>query len=262
MTEKSLETNDAPSRGRVLVLRPNSGVSGDILVSGLFKLLGAEDSDMDGALESLGFSELKGKVRVVERSHDSISGWGLEIDSPGEGRLHRGLKEITEIFEKSALADAARETALRAFRILAAAESRVHGVPEDRVSFHEVGALDSILDAGLASVFFTRLRAASFVCGPLPVCDGVIRCAHGLLNSPAPAVSILLEGMAVRGVDSRGETVTPTGAALLKAFGARFGPWPEMTVERQALIFGTRPLPGVPNGAQFALGTLSNPGDS
>jgi pyridinium-3,5-bisthiocarboxylic acid mononucleotide nickel chelatase len=95
-----------------------------------------------------------------------------------------------------------------------------------------------------------------FVCGPLPLCDGTVRCDHGLLPAPAPAVLDLLQGVPVRGIQSEGETVTPTAIALLKGLGAQFGAWPEMTIARTALVYGGRVLPGVPNGALFATGTL------
>jgi uncharacterized protein (DUF111 family) len=226
------------------------------LVSGLFKVAGLADPDMDGALEALGFPELRGKVRVEPKSLGAVGGWGLSMELPHE-REHRTLADVLELFEKSKISAEARESAERAFWLLARAEGEVHSLPPERVEFHEVGALDSILDTGLAAVFFHLLAPALFVSGPLPLCDGTISCAHGLLASPAPAVSILLQGAAVRGISSEGETVTPTGIALLKAFGASYGPWPEMTVETQALIYGGRTLPGVPNGALFAAGRLS-----
>jgi uncharacterized protein (DUF111 family) len=241
--------------GQALVLRPNSGIAGDIMVTGLYKVLGLADRDLDEAVESLGFPGLVGKIRVVPRKLGVIMGWGLALDLPHEHE-HRRLDDILGILDKATIAPEARSLAANAFRILAEAEGRVHGIPASEVGFHEVGALDSILDTGLSAIFFARLAPAAFISGPLPVCDGTIKCAHGLLASPAPAVSILLEGAAVRGIDSTGETVTPTGIALLRAFGAVYGPWPSMTLEAQALVFGTRELPGVPNGAQFARGGI------
>jgi uncharacterized protein (DUF111 family) len=245
-----------PKGRTALVLRPNSGVSGDILVAGLARLAGATQDDLDQSVAALGFPDLKGKLRVAPRSLGEIAGWGLELELPHE-HAHRNLADITALFEASSIPEAAKGLAVKAFSILAEAEGRVHGVDPAEVHFHEVGALDSILDTGLAAILFARLDPALFVSGPLPICDGTIKCAHGLLASPAPAVSILLEGAAVRGIESTGETVTPTGIALLKAFGVAFGPWPSMTVEAQALVFGTRVLEGVPNGAQFAKGTLT-----
>ena len=141
-----------------------------------------------------------------------------------------------------------------AFETLAIAEGEIHGKPPEEITFHEVGALDSILDICLVSAIFDQLSPDSFVCSPLPVCDGVIRCEHGMLAAPAPAVLQMLEGVPVYGIDSTGETITPTAIALLKALGARFEGWPAMTVEKVVRVFGGRIVPNVPNGAIFVLG--------
>jgi uncharacterized protein (DUF111 family) len=237
------------------VLRPSSGIAGDILAAGLSRMAGFNGKDLDDALGALGLPELAGKVKVAPRICGGITGWGLELSLPKETR-HRSLGDIREFFRKSSLTPGARELALESFRLLADAEAGVHGTTPAEVHFHEVGALDSILDAGLCSILFDLVSPDVFVSGPLPLCDGTVRCAHGILPSPAPAVLRLLEGVPVRGIDSDGETVTPTGISLLKAFGAVFGPWPEMTVDAQAISYGCRTLPGVPNGALFALGRL------
>ncbi len=149
---------------------------------------------------------------------------------------------------------AAAGLAGEAFALLAAAEGRVHGLAPEKVCFHEVGALDSILDICLSCVLFDRLSPSRFVCSPLPLADGGVCCAHGWLPVPAPAVFDLLEGMPVCGFPGRGETVTPTAIALLRALGASFGPWPEMLVERRALVYGSRVFENAPNGTLFAFG--------
>jgi uncharacterized protein (DUF111 family) len=252
--ENDHDHDHAPCQNRrVLVLRPHSGVSGDIMVTGLAQVSGLGQKDLDGLLADLGLGALRGRVFLEPRALGGITGFGLRVELEPE-REHRTLNDIKDFLNKANLTDRARALALSTFAILAQAEGRVHGLPPDQVHFHEVGAIDSLLDIGLAAAIFDRLNPDLFVCGPLPICDGTIECAHGLLPSPAPAVSILLEGVMVRGINSVGETVTPTGLALLKSFGAKFGPWPLLTVERQALVFGTRVLPNVANGALFALG--------
>jgi uncharacterized protein (DUF111 family) len=224
-----------------------------MLVTGLAKLLKAESRDFDEALQALGLDTLIGQVRVVERSVRGIGGFGLQLTLPQEHE-HRTLSDVLAFFEKATLSETAKTYINNAFRILAEAEGSVHGIPPEEVHFHEVGALDSLLDIGLAAIFFEKLGVSSFICGPLPICDGTIHCAHGPLPAPAPAVLALLKGVRIIGLDSSGETVTPTGLALLKAFGAQFGPWPEMLVLEQTLVYGSRILPGVPNGALFVLG--------
>lgn len=244
---------------RVLVIRPNSGLAGDIMAAGLLALSGNGEEELANALACLGLEQLKGRVRLISREVNQVMGAGLEVDLPNEHE-HRKLKDIEDHFTTAGIDERARRLALKTFRLLAEAEAAVHNRRPEEVHFHEVGALDSIMDIGLVSVLISRLGLGRVVCGPLPVCDGVISCAHGLLPSPAPAVLRLLEGVPVVGLASRGETVTPTAAALLKALEAEFGPWPSILIENQSLAYGSRVLEGVPNGAIFAVGRAHNLG--
>jgi uncharacterized protein (DUF111 family) len=230
-----------------------------MLVAGLSRLLDLSQADLDEFLSRLNLPNLRGRVHLTRPRRDSLVGHGLAMDLPPETD-HRHLAQIREFFAAADLPERARELALAAFSLLAEAEGSVHGLDPEEVHFHEVGALDSLLDMGLAALMYDRLSPARFVCGPLPLCDGVIKSAHGLLSSPAPAVAYLLQGTMVKGLESQGETVTPTALALLKTFGAEFGPWPAMTLESQALVYGSRTLPGVPNGALFAWGSALAPG--
>ena len=148
-----------------------------------------------------------------------------------------------------------KRLASNTFTLLAEAEAAVHGMKPEAVHFHEVGALDSILDICMACTLFTRLSPARFVVSPLPIADGEVVCAHGVIPVPAPAVLELLEGIPVRPFSGEGETVTPTAIALLRSLGAAFGPWPAMLVEKRALVYGSRVFANAPNGAIFACGT-------
>ena len=242
------------TRGKVLVLRPYTGISGDIMVAGLARMLEADQTAIDAHIASIGMPELAGGLTLVPHSVSEVGGWQCAVTLPHE-HSHRTLADIVTIIRASSLTDGAKNLAGKAFRLVAEAEGMVHGKDADSVSFHEVGALDSILDVCLAAALFDALAPDLFVCGPLPVCDGTVRCAHGKLPVPAPAVMRLLHGVPVHGIPSSGETLTPTGVALLKAFDASFGTWPAMTVEREALVYGTRIFENVPNGAIFAYGT-------
>jgi hypothetical protein len=227
-----------------------------MLVAGLALMAGADDAALGALCAAVGVAGLNGSVRLLPRSVAGIGGYGLAVDLPHE-HAHRNLCDIVAIIEASALSAGAKALAARAFELLAEAEAEVHGREPGEVTFHEVGALDSILDVCLAAALYDRLGPSRFVCGPLPLCDGVARSAHGPLFTPAPAVLRLLTGVAVTGLSSAGETVTPTAIALLKAFGAEFGGWPDMVVTARAVVFGSRLLPGVPNGAVFAVGQAS-----
>ena len=237
----------------LLVVRAPSGLSGDMLLTGLARLAQVDQPGLDDLCEALGLPELRQAARIETRSVQSISGWGLALNLP-HSHDHRHLCDIEAIIERSALTIRAKELSRRAFGLLAEAEAHVHGISPAQVHFHEVGALDSILDVCLVCALFDRLSPGRFVCSPLPVCDGLVRCAHGLLPAPAPASLKLLEGIPVYGVASSGETLTPTALSLLKALDAEFGPWPSMIIERQERVYGSRVLPNVPNGAIFVWG--------
>ena len=237
--------------GDIVVVRPNSGLSGDMLLAGFARLAGASDADLGAIAAGLGLPA--GCVAVEPRSVNHIGGWGCRVALPHE-HAHRTLADILAIIAASPLDPAAQSLAGETFRVLAAAEGRVHGIAPEKVTFHEVGALDSILDICLVAALFARIAPMRFVCGPLPLCDGTVRCAHGLLSTPAPAVLEMLDGVPVRGIDTSGETVTPTALALLKGLGAEFGGWPRMRVRERALVYGGRVLPNVANGAIFARG--------
>lgn len=238
----------------LLVVRAPSGLSGDMMLTGLARLAGIGQEGLDDLCRAMALPELRGSIRIEPRGVQGIAGWGLSVSLP-HSHEHRHLGDIEAIIERSALAPGAKEFARRAFSLLARAEAHVHGISPEAVHFHEVGALDSILDVCLCCALFERLSPDRFVCGPLPVCDGTVRCAHGLLSAPAPATLKLLEGVPVYGIPSSGETLTPTAVTLLKALGAEFGPWPSLVIERQERVYGSRVLPGVPNGASFVWGT-------
>ncbi len=166
---------------------------------------------------------------------------------------HRTLADILARIERADLPAVVRERAQAVFRRLAEAEARVHGVSPDAVHFHEVGALDAIVDVvgtvmGLHALGITRVVAS-----PVPLSHGYVETAHGRLPVPAPATLALLEGVPVRGVDLAAETVTPTGAALVTTLADAFGPPPRMRVRRVGYGAGTMDLP-VPNLLRVLLG--------
>ncbi len=248
--------NERRERPNVLTVRALSGLSGDMILTGLAIMAGAQQHDVDGLLEDLGVEALIGIAKLERRSVNGIAGWGLRTAVPHE-HVHRPLREINRLLDASRLTPEARTLARTTFALLAEAEGAVHGLPADEVCFHEVGALDSLLDICLSCALYVRLAPARCVCSPLPLADGAVQCAHGLLPVPAPAVLELLDGVPVCGFSGTGETVTPTALALLRALGAEFGPWPDMVVRKRALVYGTRIFANAPNGAIWAFGPES-----
>jgi hypothetical protein len=170
-----------------------------------------------------------------------------------------GHRRATEVLAWCARLDAplgAKQLAERAVMALATAEGRIHGIAATDVHFHELGALDSVVDLLGASVLLHALGAASVSCGSLPMGQGMVRCAHGLMPLPAPATALLLEGMPIHGTTIRGETVTPTGAALLRALKPNFAPPPAMTLRRVGHGLGTREQTEIPNLLRVMVGQL------
>lgn len=245
--------HDLHVHGDVLTVRASSGLSGDMMLAGLARMAGVTQDDLDALLASLRLSALHGSVRLEPRSVNHVAGWGCAVTLPHEHE-HRSLVDVRAIIAASDLDEKASALADACFVLLAEAEGAVHGKPADEVCFHEVGALDSIVDICLASALFARLAPARFVCSPLPMGEGGVHCAHGWIPTPAPAVLELLRDVPVCGFAGRGETVTPTAIALLKAFGADFGPWPAMRIRERALVYGTRVFDNAPNGSVWALG--------
>jgi uncharacterized protein (DUF111 family) len=241
-----------------LVIRAPSGMGGDMLAAGLARLLALDQDALSLRVRRIGLAALEGTVMLEPRNVNGISGWGMRVTLPRQ-HVHRTLSDIEALIAASALGESSRAIAQVAFERLAKAEAEVHDIPPDQVHFHEVGALDSVLDVCLVADLYVELGSPQVVCSPLPVSDGVVHCDHGMLATPAPAVLQMLEGVPVYGIEGAGETVTPTALALLHALGTQFGPWPALTVKRTTRAYGTRVISGVPNGAIFACGsTLTN----
>jgi uncharacterized protein (DUF111 family) len=246
--------NDEKRKGKsVLTIRSHSGLSGDMFLAGLMYLLNIDDQEIDHLLASFS-SDLVKTVRLQKRQVKGIYGWSVDINLPHRHE-HRKLDDITVLINASTMSDRAKQLAVDTFSLLAQAEATVHGKKPEEIHFHEVGALDSIVDICLTCELFTRIDPGLFIVSPLPIGDGEVVCAHGILPVPAPAVLELLKGIPVCSFAGRGETVTPTAVALLHSLGANFGPWPAMQIENRALVYGKRVFSNAPNGTIFAHGT-------
>ena len=250
---EQVQTENGKQNGMILTIRANSGLSGDILLAGLLRITETGEAETNRLLSAI-LPELTGTVHLTKRLVNHISGWFAEVRLPHQHE-HRKLLDITTLIAASGMDDTAKHFATSTFILLAKAEAAVHGKKPEDIHFHEVGALDSILDICMSCELFTHLSPTRFVVSPLPLADGSVTCAHGIIPVPAPAVLELLEGIPVRPFSGEGETVTPTAVALLRSLGATFGPWPAMRVEKQALVYGSRVFENAPNGAIFACGS-------
>ena len=178
---------------------------------------------------------------------------GLESEeapeSPAATHSHehahgRGLTEIRAIIGKANIGENAKKTALDVFQALGEVEAKIHNTTIEKIHFHEVGAVDAMVDIVCAAVGAEALGIDEWVCSPLNVGGGTVRCAHGILPVPAPATVEILKSAPVYSSGLNVELVTPTGAAIVKTLANRFAPFPEMTIETCGYGAGTRKLPG------------------
>lgn len=225
-----------------------SGAAGDMILGALLDA-GASESAVRDALESLPLEGFSFRVRQVTRA--SLRATKLDV-TVGEGHEHRGPREIAALLQRAELRTGVRERALRVFTLLAEAEAKVHGIPIEAVHFHEVGAVDAIVDVVGCAAALESLAPQRVLASPVVTGRGIVDSAHGPIPVPAPAVVELLRGipMEERGTD---ELVTPTGAALLREAVHEFGAMPPMTIGASGYGAGTRDS-AVPNVVRVFVG--------
>jgi hypothetical protein len=227
-----------------------SGISGDMFIGALLDAGLPVDRLFDELKKvALGFYEFK-RTRVV-RGH--LAGTRVDIRVPAR-QPSRKLGDIAELIVHSALSTRVKERVLDVFNRLAEVEGKLHNMPPTEVHFHEIGAVDSIIDIVATCAGLELLDVSALTCSPVNVGAGSVRAAHGLLPVPAPASLELLKDVPIYSSGVEGELVTPTGAALITSLAARFGSIPEMKVERIGYGAGAREVPGQPNLARLLVG--------
>lgn len=182
-----------------------------------------------------------------ERSHEHGAGHP-------HAHSHRGLKEIRQIINAAAISQPAKDGAIRIFEALGAAEAKVHNTGIEEIHFHEVGAIDAIVDIVCASVGAEALGVDEWICSPLNVGGGTVVCAHGAFPIPAPATLELLKHASVYSGEIQKELVTPTGAAIVSVLASRFSNFPAMKAEKVAYGAGTRNFKNFPNVLRLTVG--------
>lgn len=226
---------------------------------------GASGDMILGALVSVGVDE---HVLIDRLKLLNVGGWQIDfdrVDRSGIGATyarvqtahehhHRHLADILKIIYDSGLSDRVKDRAARIFSRLAEAESRVHNEPIEKIHFHEVGALDAIIDVCGAAIGFDLLGVDTFVCSSLRVGTGMTEMAHGRFPIPPPAVAELLKGKTIYAGDIEGEFVTPTGAAIITTVCEQFGTMPSMRIEASGYGAGTRNHKDFPNVLRLFLG--------
>jgi len=189
--------------------------------------------------------------------HGTREGKSAKQHEHSHEQLHlhgQSLLEIEKLISRSQIDTDARAIALGAFRLLGEAEAKIHNIPVEQIHFHEVGAIDAIVDITCAAVGCRALCVDRWVCSPLNVGAGTMKCAHGVFPIPAPATTELLKGAPVYSSGVQAELVTPTGAAILRALGVEFADRPVMTIETTGYGAGSRDLPGMANVVRITIG--------
>jgi pyridinium-3,5-bisthiocarboxylic acid mononucleotide nickel chelatase len=243
--------------GRILYLDAGSGLAGDMLVAALLDL-GVPEAVLLEGLRGLALSGYALRHSRVLRS--SIAGRHFDV-SVAEAQPARDYRSILQLLDAAtSLTSGALAIARKAFGILARAEAEVHACAVEDVHFHEVGAVDSIIDITAAAIALDHL-GAEVVCSPLPLGRGNVRTQHGIIPLPAPATLLCLRGVPTYDAQLSAELVTPTGACLVAAVATRFGGWPSMRAERVGLGAGTKDFAERANLLRVVLSTPQLPED-
>jgi pyridinium-3,5-bisthiocarboxylic acid mononucleotide nickel chelatase len=222
----------------------SSGVSGDKFLGALLDA-GFDPSDLADALAGLDVGDFE--IGIGRAVSGGIAATRVTVSTgPEEAESHRTWRDIRRMLETAALPAGARDRALAVFELLAEAEGRVHAVAADDVHFHEVGAVDSIVDIVGVAVGLGALGIDELWCSPVPTGHGTVITRHGPLPVPAPATALLLRGVPAYGGGIEAELTTPTGAALVAALATGFGPMPLMRISAVGHGAGTLDLP-IPN---------------
>jgi uncharacterized protein (TIGR00299 family) protein len=228
-----------------------SGIAGDMILGALLDL-GVDEKKLKKELKKLPLTGYEMNVNRIQSNHIAATDVAIKIT---QDQHHRSLSNIINIIQKSSLAPQVKTLSQRIFNNLGKAEAKIHNIDIEEVHFHEVGAVDSIIDIVGSVIGITLLHIDTILCSPLPLGHGFVSCEHGVLPLPAPATMELLKGIPVYTIERNQETVTPTGAAVITTLASRFGEMPLMQV--QHIGYGRGKIPSIyPNLLRVYLGEL------
>jgi pyridinium-3,5-bisthiocarboxylic acid mononucleotide nickel chelatase len=231
-----------------------AGASGNMILGALVAL-GVEREKLIEQIKLLDVSEFEIEFSEVVRA--GISAVHADVKVPHE-HAHRHLSTIEKIINDSRLPEKIKKRAIAIFQKLAEAEAKIHGIDVEKVHFHEVGAMDAIIDVVGACIGFEMLGVEKFACSKIHVGSGFAQMAHGKFPIPPPAVAELLKNAPIYSTEIEGELITPTGAAIISTVCEDFGQIPEMQIEQTAYGAGTREYENFPNVLRLILGESFN----
>lgn len=229
-----------------------SGASGDMILGALMDA-GLSVEVLRGEIAKLGLTHYDIQVKQVTKRGLRGSQALVIVDEDHHHHHHRHLHHIEEIIQGSDLSERVKSLSIKIFKRLAEAEARVHGTTIDNIHFHEVGAMDAIIDVVGAAVGLAAMGIEQVYCSALHVGSGTVECAHGTLPVPAPATAELVKGRPVYSTGVKGELLTPTGAAILTTIAVEFGPMPSIAVEAIGYGAGVSD-PAIPNLLRVVVG--------
>ncbi|TKH03456.1 LarC family nickel insertion protein [Peribacillus simplex] len=227
-----------------------SGIAGDMSLAA-FTEIGVDLSFVERKLQSVIKEEFSLSTKKVIKK--GISSTQLIIETEEEKHSHRHYTHIKKAIEESDLDMPEKETALKMFEVIAIAEAKIHNSTLEKVHFHEVGGVDSMIDIIGSAIAFQTLNIEKVVSSPIAVGNGYIKMAHGFYPVPAPATLEILKNIPLRYTDVQGELTTPTGAAIIRTLANKFGNMPSMKVQRVGYGAGTKDFTGHPNVVRFVL---------
>lgn len=248
---------------KTLYLDCFAGASGDMLVGAMLDC-GLDFELLRSELLKLGVEGYELSLKRASRSGISAAKFDVHLEdshSREHHHEHRSLSEIKRIIASSTLSEQVKQRAQTIFQRIGEAEAKIHDIPIETVHFHEVGAIDSIVDIAGACVAFEVLKIERIVSSPLHVGSGSFQCAHGTYPAPGPATAELLKGVPIYSKDIEGELVTPTGAAIISTLAESYGPMPMMRIEKIGYGAGTRDYPTFPNALRAIIGEIEEGAD-
>jgi uncharacterized protein (TIGR00299 family) protein len=237
---------------RIAYLDCFSGISGDMFLGALVDA-GVSPALMEDTVTAL---DLGVRLEISRVQRCGVAATKVNVVTPKSATRQHGrhLREIRDIIDKAAISSHAKNVSIKTFEALAEAEADIHNTSIEKIHFHEVGAVDAIVDIVCAAVGAESFAIDEWVCSPLNVGGGMVQCAHGTLPVPAPATLKLLGDALVYSSGPQVELVTPTGAAIVRTLCSRFTPFPAMKVERAGYGAGTREFPDHPNLLRLTIG--------
>lgn len=221
---------------KAIYLDCHAGIAGDMLLSSLVDL-GADVTFIETQLKTLPLNHFK--LNFSTQNKQGIQAMSLKIDFE-EAHHHRKASDIFKMIKESSLPSRVKERSLRVFDVIAHAEAKIHGMSVEDVHFHEVGAMDSIIDIIGGCLALEDLAIDELYASPIPTGNGKINIAHGVYPVPAPATAEILKGIPLASFDVNSELTTPTGAGFIKALVSEIGPLPAVTMEQIGYGCGTK----------------------